>query len=645
MVFAILALCCAAMGRAQYVDASAVGAKQIAAWPSAMATINDGWRFSSGDNPAWAEPDYNDSGWTVVSLSSAKPLAPAGLRWYRIHLRLPAGRPPAALLLTIGENASQVFVNGRPANAAKVLSTFRYHYPNPQLVPLPDGVTDVVIAVRCGEARYEHEVIAGDAFRSAAIGSLYVVEQAAEVAGSRVVLAYISSITIDLALCIGGLATLGLFWAQRQRREYLWLGAYLVTLGLADILWCLSQKWLPFSVNALGGDPLDWLYPLLQIELTFVFVGERLGRSWRIYQGVLAAGFLAGFFFNWFGWFKSAYGIAESLVPLPAAIGLPVLLIIWLRRGNREAGWLILPSIFPIIGGSLFEIFYVVRLEFNSHRLDFLNRILSFKVGLVVYRLVALGDLLFLVAVTVVLFLRHTRLTQVQERSAAELNAAREMQRRLVPAELPQARGCMLAASYRPAAEVGGDFYQVLPQPDGSTLVVLGDVSGKGLKAAMAGTFALGALRSIASRSPNAASLLEALNADIVGAGQEGFITMICARVAEDGQVAIANAGHLVPYRNGEEVQLESGLPLGITADAEYVESTIQLAPGDRLTFLSDGVVEAQNHQGELFGFDRTRDLSTHSAEDIARAAHSHGQSDDITVLTLTLTPAEVLHA
>jgi phosphoserine phosphatase RsbU/P len=424
------------------------------AWP-----INDGWRFSPGDNPAWAEPDYNDSVWTVVSLSSAKPRAPAGLRWYRIHLRLPAGRPPAALLLTIGKNAFQVFVNGRPANDAKVLSTFRYHYPLPQLVPLPDGVTDVVIVVRCGEARYEHEVMAGDAFRSAAIGSLFVVERAAEVADSRVILTLISSMTINLALCLGGPATLGLFWAERRRREYLWLGAYLLALGLADMLWCLSQKWLPFSVKALGGDPLDWLYPLLQIEFTFVFAGEPLGRSWQIYQGVLAAGFLSGSFFNWFGWFPNAYGMVESLVRPPTAIGLPVLLVMWLRRGNREAGWLILPSILPIFANSLFNIAYLFRLGSNSHRLDFLSPILSVKIGLVGYRVVALGDLLFLIAVVMVIFLRHTRLTQVQERSAAKLNAAREMQRRLVPAELPQARGCILEASYRPAAEVGGDFY------------------------------------------------------------------------------------------------------------------------------------------------------------------------------------------
>jgi phosphoserine phosphatase RsbU/P len=90
---------------------------------------------------------------------------------------------------------------------------------------------------------------------------------------------------------------------------------------------------------------------------------------------------------------------------------------------------------------------------------------------------------------------------------------------------------------------------------------------------------------------------------------------------------------------------VESGLPLGITPEATYAESTIHLAPNDRLTFLSDGVVEAQSSTGELFGFDRTAAISTRSAEAIAAAAQQFGQEDDITVFTLTFAPAEVLHA
>ena len=111
-----------------------------------------------------------------------------------------------------------------------------------------------------------------------------------------------------------------------------------------------------------------------------------------------------------------------------------------------------------------------------------------------------------------------------------------------------------------------------------------------------------------------------------------------------DGSLTLANAGHLSPYRNGEELTLDNGLPLGIAPDASYTESTINLAPGDHLTFLSDGVLEAQNPQGQLFGFDRTRQISTESAEAIARAAQSFGQQDDITVLCFTLVGAESVH-
>lgn len=506
-------------------------------------------------------------------------------------------------------------------------------------------VTDLVIAIRCGETPYEYNVIRGDALSGATVGLLPVMQQAAEVADSHALLDQITSFAIDLAICLGGLATLGLFLAQRQRREYLWVSAYLLALGLSDLLWCLSQKWMPFSVNALGGDPLDWFCTMLQIEFIFAFAGERVGRAWRVYQEALAVGFLAGFFCNWFGRFAYVYGISEALAPLPAAIGLLVLLVVWLRRGNREAGWLILPSICPILAGGLFEIWDITTVGLNSRSLDFLFPILRFHIGRVGFRLEAVGDLFFLVAIGIVLFLRHTWLMQVQVRSAAELQAAREMQRRLVPVELPTVPGCTMAASYWPAAEVGGDFYQVLPQADGSTLIVLGDVSGKGLKAAMTGTLVLGALRSLAQENPSPREILARLNRQLVAPSDGGFVTCLCVRIAPNGTLTLANAGHLAPYRNGEEVPLESGLPLGIATEVEYPEIELRLAPNERLTFLSDGVVEAQSASGELFGFERTRQISTQSAELIAAAAQAFGQQDDITVLTLAFASAEVMQA
>ncbi|MGA3372403.1 MAG: SpoIIE family protein phosphatase [Terracidiphilus sp.] len=110
----------------------------------------------------------------------------------------------------------------------------------------------------------------------------------------------------------------------------------------------------------------------------------------------------------------------------------------------------------------------------------------------------------------------------------------------------------------------------------------------------------------------------------------------------------VANAGHLPPYLNGEEVGVPGSLPLGIVSPARYELTTLRLMPGDRLTFVSDGVVEAQSQSksksgsSELFGFDRTREISRQPAASIAKAARAFGQLDDITVVTVEFSGAAV---
>ena len=225
-----------------------------------------------------------------------------------------------------------------------------------------------------------------------------------------------------------------------------------------------------------------------------------------------------------------------------------------------------------------------------------------------------------------------------------EFAAARELQQQLVPVALPAIAGWRMEAAYLPAADVGGDFYLIIERP-GATILLIGDVSGKGLKAAMTGLLTIGAASALASECPSPAHFLARLNREMVRLQKGGFITCLCARIAADGNITLANAGHLAPYRNREEVAVASGLPLGIVVEADYSNSAVQLAPGDTLTFLSDGVVEAKSSSGELFGFDRTLSISNQSAEEIARAAQTFGQQDDITVLTLTFAEAEILHA
>jgi serine phosphatase RsbU (regulator of sigma subunit) len=225
------------------------------------------------------------------------------------------------------------------------------------------------------------------------------------------------------------------------------------------------------------------------------------------------------------------------------------------------------------------------------------------------------------------------------------MESAHQVQAQLVPLRLPATPQFRIEAAYLAAGEVGGDFFQVFPQSGGGLLVVIGDVSGKGLKAAMLGSQVVGALRSLAQERLHPAQILARLNDQLAASTDGGFVTCCVARVSSDGLLILANAGHLAPYRNGVELATDSGFPLGVIPGVAYGETSVALESGDRLTFLSDGVVEARNAAGELFGFERTSSISIQSADQIARAAKQFGQEDNITVLTLTLAAAEVLHA
>jgi serine phosphatase RsbU (regulator of sigma subunit) len=116
---------------------------------------------------------------------------------------------------------------------------------------------------------------------------------------------------------------------------------------------------------------------------------------------------------------------------------------------------------------------------------------------------------------------------------------------------------------------------------------------------------------------------------------QGGFTTCLVMRLAGDGTLTMANAGHIAPYVSGHEVPVDNGLPLGISADAVYSETVTRLDADQSLAVLTDGVVEARSRSGELFGFERTAALSSEPAEEIASRAQSFGQEDDITVLSL----------
>jgi serine phosphatase RsbU (regulator of sigma subunit) len=215
------------------------------------------------------------------------------------------------------------------------------------------------------------------------------------------------------------------------------------------------------------------------------------------------------------------------------------------------------------------------------------------------------------------------------------LHAASTVQQLLLQSASQPTPGFQLESVYLPASEVGGDFFFVSSAPDGSLIAVVGDVSGKGLPAAMRVAMILGVLHGGNSHDP--ADILFALNNALIAQGQLGFTTACCLRIALSGEYTIANAGHIAPYLCGRELDTPAALPLGILPKQSYEPIRGCLAPGERLVLMSDGVPEARSIAGELYGFERLSSLTLLAAQDIAEAAQRFGQEDDITVLTVAL--------
>lgn len=605
-------------------------------WRSGLSEINEAWTSHAGDDLRWAQPQFDDSHWPQVDIEDVGPAQP-GWRWFRKRINAGPDHPNVRLLISAGDGTYELYVNGAKVEGPRLRSAFDVTRPAERVFDLTSENGDFAIALRT-RAPANYAAYGLPLFLSITIGGRAAITYERQALESERMYSLMSTVAINLLLVLAGIAALALYNSQRSHRDYLFLGLYLFLLGISNGLWIPQQSgYLPTSVNYFVADPLIYLFTIAQIEFTFSFVGRRVGPRLRAYEAaVLAAAPLV--ILVWSGRLTlAAYVLVQTIVTAPVALLLPFVLLAWYRQGNREAGWLIIPSLLPALDVGLYNV-GSASILFGWQRLDFLDE--PIPLGPVPLHTTDLANLLFLLAIAFVMFFRFTHVSREQARAAAELNAAREIQQRLVPSSLPAVPGFIIETAYFPANEVGGDFYQVLTQPDCSALIVIGDVSGKGLKAAMTGALAIGAIRTLSSDCLSPAVFLARLNRQLIQSHESGFVTCLCARILAGGQITFANAGHLAPYRNGEEVKIDFGLPLGIAADAAYGESAFQLVPGDMLTLLSDGVAEARNKTGELFGFDRAAAIATQSAGSIAQAAQDFGQEDDITVLTLSFSPA-----
>lgn len=199
-----------------------------------------------------------------------------------------------------------------------------------------------------------------------------------------------------------------------------------------------------------------------------------------------------------------------------------------------------------------------------------------------------------------------------RERLAQELRVARIIQQTLLPHDVPELDGWELAAHWEPAREVGGDFYDFIPLPDGRMGILIADVTDKGVPAALVMATTRSLLRSVVEHFRSPGQVLARVNnllcPDIP---TNMFVTcLLLALDPKSGEIQFANAGQSLPLHSSEGQVVEwraTGMPLGLMPDMEYEEKKLLLQPGDRLLLYSDGLSEAHNPQGEMFGTPRIR--------------------------------------
>ena len=624
-----------------------------------LVSLDGNWRFHPGDSPPepassnsflWAQQTFDDSAWPLLksdrSWSDQGYPNLSGYAWYRFTLRMPAASQPTSLLLAPILTSFQVFADGKlVGQSGQMPPTI---VPNarlsPQVFPLTQSTSTtsqtIQVAIRVWHSPMWAGYVGGGTYQAGNLaGDRLTIENQKSLEQTTRNVRFVDYYAYSIAAGLVGLAIFCLFLIRHAEREYLWFALMLLAQA-ADSALNVSKEIYAFPPIPVF-DLFDGILTALNLFAAFCFFAKVLNARPRPMSRVWLALVVLSPIPNisyWPGWASPGTGaILQLLMLLPAAIWIFWLLGKRALAGNRDAQLLLLPTLLDV-GFYVADNTAIVLAQIGW---DSVPRILDVPLSLPPFtmRPGILLHLFFLLAMCVFLILRFTRARRHEAWLAGEFEAARQIQQVLLPDQQDQCPGFKVECIYQPAQQVGGDFFQQIGDDQCGMLIVVGDVSGKGLPAAMLVSVLVGAIRTEAARGTDPVSMLLCLNDRMMGRAHGGFTTCLAAHITQGGLLTLANAGHLPPYLNGEEIDLVGALPLGILSATEYEYTAVQLKPGDRLTFVSDGVVEAQSklhgNKDELFGFDRTRALSRQPAAVIAESARVFGQNDDITVVTV----------
>ncbi len=597
-----------------------------AAGPMQLNPIEGPWKAHLGDDASWAAAEFDDAAWA----ESAPFLPDKGFAWYRktVHVS-PERNGPFELWIPALPAEAEIYLNGQLSLQYGVPGKwFTGRFGTVPAISIPNARPDslLTIAIRVRDLKQQAVLEWKTPLIGSPIAIGYAVNQD-RMEKLKWTTGWLLLVFLQVLFGVGAL----LVWRRIPAESlYLWFGV----AQLIPIWWSIGQ----FVTRCLGGSAL-WGLPSLVLYSSecvvwlFLFREEPSWPGWRkisLFPAVISV-FATLAILTTTGHLHHVWWqlLASLLVVITVVLVSQTLL-----AANRERRRALMPLFVPWLiaeAGNLPWFLSPVLIWLGLKDWAFSSGFVIFQTPFYVDLSLA-GQALSVIAMGGILLGRFARTTEERKMLAGELEAARQVQELLVPSTSAVIPGYEIEAVYLPAQQVGGDFFQILPLADCGLLVVAGDVSGKGLRAAMVVSLVVGALRNRHSDEPG--MILAELNQVLLGQMGGGFVTCCCARLDGNGRVVIANAGHLAPWMNGLELNVECGLPLGL-AEIVYEETQMELAIGGQLLFSSDGIVEAANAQGELFGFERTTAMSGKPASEIARAAQEFGQNDDITVVTV----------
>ena len=653
-------------------DKPAQGTTHVTLGPSVVPLYGP-WKFTVGDSPIdpvthaplWAQPDFDDSHWETVDLTPNGILDPlggfsnyvkgwtarghagySGYAWYRIRVQV-AGQPGEKLAMagpSYVDDAYQLFSDGTLVGSFGSFTGSQptFYFTQPMMFNLPPPSADSPVRVLAFRFWMAPDTLVTQADTGGMHTAPLLGDAVAVAAGYQ--LRWLEPFRAQIAQILEGLLFLllagvafSLTRFDRSDPVYVWMGSVFLLL-VANATLVILETWtqtISAITELLLSDGL--LNPLLLGAWVMVWwVWFRLQRPPWLPKAValLTLGFMV----------SSVIGenllyplistsVADIFHTVSIAVRLAllmvlILVVIWGIRRQGAEGWFVLPAVVLLVVSLFTEELLLLHIRINW-----------FPFGLR-FSLAQAANVL-LTAVLFVLLLRRLLLSVRQQRLLAlDVKQAQEVQRVILPETVTAIPGLTIENEYRPAREVGGDFNQIIPHSaDGSLLIVAGDVAGKGLQAGMLVALLVGAIRMAEEVNPDPLFILQALNRRLLGRG-EAHATCLAMRIAADGVVTLANAGHLPPYLNGKPVEVEGALPLGVIENAGFTVTRFQLLENDRLLLASDGIVEAMDEQGRLFGFERLQELlkSRLTAAEVATAAQNFGQQDDISVIAVTRT-------